>query len=527
MYKLLFIGNPKTLMNSLSESIPWNDYGIGEVFETQDGAAALNMIRDHKLNIIIAEFKLKEIGGPELSAIIKEICNKIIVIFVIEDEEFSVLKNMYNCCKIGYLHKPVKIEELKEIIKKAVENLNKSKILTENNSRDNTAYKNGFFTKLMTSYQETESISSELAEFEIKMKFADYFIAVFALSEKNRENCKDLKYDMILLNFGLSNIIDELCDGVIHDYFVSTYCGFNIVLAVDGLKKESGIITYLFRDITKFIKESLNINIVIGVSENYHGLSNIRDAYQQAYEQVTKQKYCGCSDIQGIEHCDASEMFMEKKKILIKSIYACDTACAHEVIDWIFNMESMTGIPVKQIKVINGLLLSGLVSVVSDIDCNTSKAIGNSRSIYEKFSELRNLEYCKQFLIDIIDELIASLTDRRLMIKNDCKKSIFGYLDQNYNKDIKLYSIAEKFNIDLKDLSRMFIEDMGKGFSKYMVELKVSKAKNLLCNTEMKVYEIGRFIGYSDIKYFSKIFKELEGVTPMEYKKQMKNLKII
>jgi two-component system response regulator YesN len=158
MYKLLFIGNPKTLMNSLSKSIPWNEYGIEEVFEAQDGAAALDMIRDHKPNIIIADLKLKAISGPELSAIIKEICNKIIVIFVIENEEFSVLKNMYNCCKIGYLHKPVKIEELKEIIKKAVENLNKSKILTENNSRDNTAYKNGFFTKLMTSYQEAVNL---------------------------------------------------------------------------------------------------------------------------------------------------------------------------------------------------------------------------------------------------------------------------------------------------------------------------------------------------------------------------------
>jgi two-component system response regulator YesN len=359
------------------------------------------------------------------------------------------------------------------------------------------------------------------------MKFADYFIAVFALSEKNRENCKDLKYDMKVLNFGLSNIIGELCDGIIHDYFVSTYCGFSIVLAVDGVKKESSIITYIFKDIKKFIKESLNINIIIGVSENYHGLSGIRDAYQQAHEQVSKQKYCAYSDAETIEQGDTNEMFMEKKKILIKSIYACDSDCAHKVIDWIFNMESMTGIPVKQIKVMNALLLNGLVSLVNDIDCNTIKAIGTSRSIYNKFSELRNLEYCKQFLIDIIDELITSLTDRKLMIKNECKKSIFDYVDQNYNKDIKLYSIAEKFNIDLKDLSRMFIEDMGKSFSKYMVELKVSKAKHLLCNTQMKVYEIGKFIGYSDIKYFSKIFKELEGVTPMEYKKQMKNLKII
>jgi two-component system response regulator YesN len=325
---------------------------------------------------------------------------------------------------------------------------------------------------------------------------------------------------MRLLNVELSNILDELCNGVVHDYAISTYCGFNIVLAVDGLKKESDIVKQLFYNVKKFIKENFDIDIVIGISENYHGLGKISDAYHEAYEQVIKQKYCGYTDTKNIEQTLINKMFMENKKKLIKSIYACDNACAHGIIDLIFDMEFMTGIPVKQIKSMNALLLNGLISVVSDIDYDINEDMGYSKSVYKRLSELRNLENSKQFLNDIIDELIASLKERNIEMKSDLIKSILAYVDENYNKDIKLYAIAEKFNIDSRTLSGLFNEDVGKQFSKYMIEFKINKAKQLLCNTQLKVYEIGEHIGYSDIKYFSKIFKELEGVTPTEYKKR-------
>ena len=63
---------------------------------------------------------------------------------------------------------------------------------------------------------------------------------------------------------------------------------------------------------------------------------------------------------------------------------------------------------------------------------------------------------------------------------------------------------------------------MGVNFSTYMKNYRISKAKELLCGTQLKLYEIAEKVGYSDPKYFSKVFKETTGQLPAEYRKTFK-----
>jgi two-component system response regulator YesN len=46
----------------------------------------------------------------------------------------------------------------------------------------------------------------------------------------------------------------------------------------------------------------------------------------------------------------------------------------------------------------------------------------------------------------------------------------------------------------------------------------MERAKSLLKNSELKIYEIANIVGYQDDKYFRKVFKKVEGVTPNEYR---------
>ena len=59
----------------------------------------------------------------------------------------------------------------------------------------------------------------------------------------------------------------------------------------------------------------------------------------------------------------------------------------------------------------------------------------------------------------------------------------------------------------------------GKNFSDYLKEIRIENAKNMLLNTEQQVEDISFAVGYSDIKYFSRLFKKLTGVTPTEFRR--------
>ena len=68
-------------------------------------------------------------------------------------------------------------------------------------------------------------------------------------------------------------------------------------------------------------------------------------------------------------------------------------------------------------------------------------------------------------------------------------------------------------------LGTLFHREVGMSFSTYIRNVRIDKAKELLCGTQLKLYEIAEKTGYSDPKYFSKVFREATGLTPAEYRK--------
>ena len=73
-------------------------------------------------------------------------------------------------------------------------------------------------------------------------------------------------------------------------------------------------------------------------------------------------------------------------------------------------------------------------------------------------------------------------------------------------------------NITPEYLSMLFKREMGMNFSIFLKEFRISHAKRLLKETDMKIYEVAQECGYSNSNYFARIFKEVTGVSPAEYR---------
>ena len=91
------------------------------------------------------------------------------------------------------------------------------------------------------------------------------------------------------------------------------------------------------------------------------------------------------------------------------------------------------------------------------------------------------------------------------------------YLRQNYASALSLKETAEHLRISAPYLSRLFHEELGVSFSKYLTELRLNAATNLLLNTNLQVAEIAHQCGFSSSSYFIKVFSDHFGVTPKEF----------
>lgn len=101
-------------------------------------------------------------------------------------------------------------------------------------------------------------------------------------------------------------------------------------------------------------------------------------------------------------------------------------------------------------------------------------------------------------------------------------KKVVSIIHEFYQTGITLEEISIRLNMTPEYIGTLFHKEMGVTFSTYMKNFRINKAKELLCGTQYKLYEISERVGYNDPKYFSKVFKEITGQLPTDYRKTYK-----
>jgi AraC-like DNA-binding protein len=122
------------------------------------------------------------------------------------------------------------------------------------------------------------------------------------------------------------------------------------------------------------------------------------------------------------------------------------------------------------------------------------------------------IELSEQFITKYNTVKETSLTDQNLL-------KIMEWIRFNATDDISVSSVAEHFNYNSNYLSRIFKEKTGKNIKDYIQGLKILRAKDLLVRTNESIKEISNTVGVSDEKYFMRLFKKYENVTPTEFRK--------
>lgn len=91
------------------------------------------------------------------------------------------------------------------------------------------------------------------------------------------------------------------------------------------------------------------------------------------------------------------------------------------------------------------------------------------------------------------------------------------FINEHYAEDISLEDIAGRLHVSSSYLSTLFAKEVGRNYSAYLRALRIRKAKDLLLDGRRKVYEIASDVGYHDVKYFCRVFKEVTGMSPGAY----------
>ena len=128
-----------------------------------------------------------------------------------------------------------------------------------------------------------------------------------------------------------------------------------------------------------------------------------------------------------------------------------------------------------------------------------------------------NVLLAKIFRIFKKPELDSLTTDL-----NKITPEVLQYIKKNYNKKITLKELAKHSFYNAAYFSTIFKECFGKTPLEYINEIRIEKAVQLMKQTDLTIEEICHRVGYSNKKHFYKIFRDATGTTPNNFRKNLK-----
>ena len=126
-----------------------------------------------------------------------------------------------------------------------------------------------------------------------------------------------------------------------------------------------------------------------------------------------------------------------------------------------------------------------------------------------------------------IDALMRSVTDYQppnSKVKDFYIKEALAFIEHNYMNDISVEEIAESSGLNRSYFGKIFKESVGKSPQEFLINYRMIKACELLRMTRYSIAEIGSAVGYPNQLHFSRAFKNVNGVSPREWRNAHKEI---
>lgn len=139
-----------------------------------------------------------------------------------------------------------------------------------------------------------------------------------------------------------------------------------------------------------------------------------------------------------------------------------------------------------------------------------------------KVMQMEKKEELEEFFRAVTGKIAAETEADQRSCSHRTINRLLQYIHDHYDQDIGLTELADQVDLNPAYLSILFKENVGMSYVKYLTDIRISKAKNLLAQG-WKVADVSEKVGYNNYRYFCDIFKKHTGVTPNEYRSSVKN----
>lgn len=126
-------------------------------------------------------------------------------------------------------------------------------------------------------------------------------------------------------------------------------------------------------------------------------------------------------------------------------------------------------------------------------------------------------ELCADAFFPLVHHLRTAGDDEGVRRRSRLVEDALAYIAENYGRKVSVRSAAEKLFVSESHLMHEMKEVLGKTFNECLTAYRMLKAREMLAERRLRINEVASKVGYSDVRYFGRVFGEATGMSPKEY----------
>ncbi len=534
MYKLLLVDDEEEVRQGIRDKIDWNKFGFTVIGEAENGREALDLIEEKLPDIVLTDINMPFMDGLELTSQIRNNYPTVKVVILTGFDDFKFAQAAIKYGVSDYILKPVLPKDINDLLIKLKNQINleiqeKEDIdkLQQHYTDSLPILKENFLVNLILGNPKLKTIKIKTDLFKIRIK-GNYFAAAIVKIDRNSINANTIKgAGKELRIFAVLNIIREIlenhqmCEAFFHEETIVVISGMKCSDKMTARNK----LFFILEEIRQTIKKYLKITVTIGLGGIHDSPQEIRESYKSAKTALEYKIILSGDKIIFVEDLepDIKNFFLlseEKETALISSIKFGNKESVSESVELLFNDIADTGASIKEYQLYFMEIIAALLKLARLFGIDPSNVLPNDTDMYVELSKFNSLEHAKNWIIDLSLNLMKRIAGKRRNGTQILFEKAKDYVLKNYgDHELNIQKLADYLYISPSYLRLIFKKEEKETFLKFLMRIRLDKAKELLKDRNVKIAEVAEKVGYPDVSYFSYFFKKNIGKSPREYKK--------
>lgn len=481
MKSVLIVEDEKMIRRGICTMVQRSGVPVEMIMECQNGELAWDILKSKEVDVMFTDIRMPKMDGIELVHLANTLEKPPLIVAISGYDDFSYAVEMLRSGVREYILKPVERDKIADILKKLNEEI-EGRNLKSQKDKD-------FGLKEVRQLVERPSLPEERIG-EIAERYGEIFFSG--------------PYKVYV---AVKGTFKDETEGIV----------FAEVYDSDVLVAETS---------SGYDADKLS-DVCAGISDEYTGLVNLRKAYEEALRRrknafVTGSLTDSCAGLkEAPEALKIQARRLLEEASLMQRLQLVGTKREDELDEqWgkLFTETKRGNLSYDEFEI-----------AVKDFTENVKKIYKNS--ITDEAGE--GLERLKNVLsFEDIDEYREGLMEWIMKLRESiCEsddseakmkiKAAVEYVKENYMKDLNMAVVSNYISMNYSMLSYLFKQYTGTNFVNYLKDIRIREAKKLLTETDMKIIEVSRAVGYDNEKHFMKTFRAEFGVSPGEYRKNM------